>query len=632
MDIHKIKRKIDKNKIVSFDIFDTLIKRMVKNPHDVFSLVEKIYNLSNQDKISNFRNNRISAERECRKFNNTEEVNLKEIYKYLSKTYSNKQLRLLKEKEEEIEKNICKFNHNLKDIYKYCRDRNKTIIITSDMYLSKKIIISILETNNIKYDKLYLSSEINATKNTGNLFKYILKDLRVKPQEILHIGDNKKSDFLSPKKLGIRAILWKNSNSVVTKNNKIDNLTKNIIESFLDNSEPISDDIFLKIGFNYFGPLLLCFSKWLLDELNKAKIKNAFFFSRDGYIMKKAFDIINTGSIRSDYFLASRRAIITPSFKKCADINSILSSMHISESIKIKSLFKKMGLDDLLNNEDLLDELNIDIEKEEKLSTIVNNKTYKQVFKKLYPYIIENSKKEYKAFFEYKKEHNFTGKIAIIDIGWFGNMQHALEKLKLDTDIYGYYMGIEPRNNYQKNQKMSGFIFETGRNYDYFLKEHNFNAIFEMLFLGQHGSVKRYTNNKEGVEFYEYEYKDSKELDNIIKLQNSAIKFIEEFNTSGLIGYLTDDMTICFERLAECFINPTLKTASCFGDMSFFDDEKMYIAKPKRIHAYLNIKKFIQDYKHSMWKIGFLKRVFKIKLPYYRINMFIRNCYIKRKG
>ena len=233
----------------------------------------------------------------------------------------------------------------------------------------------------------------------------------------------------------------------------------------------------------------------------------------------------------------------------------------------------------------------------------------------------------------YKDKNKFSGKLAIVDIGWFGNMQHAMEKFGLDVDIYGYYMGVEPRKNYQKIQRMKGFIFETNKNYEYFLYEHNFNSIFEMLFLGQHGSVKRFNCNSEnGVEFYDYEYDNSIEKNNIICLQDAAINFVKDFYNSSLYEYLTDDLSCSFLKLAETFINPTKEIAENFGNMKFLDDEDKFIAKPNKLINYLNIKKFIKDYKTCIWRIGFLKRVLKIKLPYYKINMFIRNKYLEKRG
>lgn len=628
---NQIKRKIDKCDVISFDIFDTLVKRMVQNPHDIFSLVEKKYNTISPTKIIGFKENRINAEKKSRTISKQEEITLNDIYKNLSNIYTNKQLNTLKQMEINIEKDLCVTNYKIKGILEYCVEKRKTVIITSDMYLDSGTIIDILKKNNINFDKLYLSSVFNKTKHTGNLFRYIIEDLKINPHKMLHIGDNKKSDYLRPKRLGINAVHFKNKDSIIKNTNN--NLTESIINSFLNNYNHSSEDLFTDIGYQFFGPLLLCFSKWLLDDLVQNNIKKIFFLSRDGFIMKKAFDLINTSNIKSNYFYASRRAIIPPSFIKYSSIEDIFSSMHIGEKIKIKSLLKKLGLDDYLKNKSLYKEYKINIEKEEKISTLITNEKYMAFFQKLYPLIHKNSKKEYDSFISYKNKNDFTGKVAIADIGWFGNMQHALEKLKLDTDICGYYMGIEPRKNYQNIQKMKGFIFESGKNMNYFLMEHNFNAIFEMLFLGQHGSVKRYNKLKEGgVEFYEYEYAESGEKDKIIKLQNSAIKFVEEFTNCGLTDYLIDESSVIFERLANLFINPTQKIAQVFGDMVFLDDEKKYIAKPKNYFHYLNAKALICDYKTSIWRIGFLKRVFRIKLPYYKINMHIRKHYLKIKG
>ena len=71
---------IDRYDVVSFDIFDTLIKRNLKCPEDIFDLVEQHYNLKHSHPIENFKSNRIIAEQIARKSCLKEEVTLKEIY------------------------------------------------------------------------------------------------------------------------------------------------------------------------------------------------------------------------------------------------------------------------------------------------------------------------------------------------------------------------------------------------------------------------------------------------------------------------------------------------------------------------------------------------------------------------
>ncbi len=631
MNIKKIKKLINKKKVVSFDIFDTLIRRMVKNPHDIFDLVEKKFNaLNDYDNIYNFKKNRIIAEKDCRLNSNYDEITLDEIYSNLKDVYQQKQIDILKEIEKKIEVDLCKFNIRIKEIYDYCVDNNKKIIVTSDMYLDEVTIKRILLNCNIKYDRLFLSSALLKTKNEGSIYDYVCKSLKINKNDIIHIGDNKKSDYISARRKGLKSVLWVNKDNI---NNKLNNnFSENIINSFLNNQKHSKDNLFYNVGYNSFGPLLLCFAKWLSDELSENDIKKVYFLARDGYIMKKAFDIINDNK-ESSYFYASRRSIIVPSLKEYDNYKDMLASMYINDTTKIKILLKKCGLDDMIDTMDFQKKYNVNIEKEIFLHEIFDKEKYVNMFNDLFPLIIENSKSEYESFISYKNKQNFCGKLAIVDIGWFGNMQHAIEKLGLDVDIHGYYMGVEPRKNYQNTQKMKGFIFETDKNYEYFLYEHNFNSIFEMLFLGQHGSVKRFNNKeKKGVELYDYEYENSIEKNNIIYLQDAAIEFVKQFYSSGLYEYLIDDLSCGFIRLADTFLNPSKEIAETFGNMKFLDDEDKYVAKPKNIMKYLNVKNLIVDYKKCTWRIGFLKRIFKIKLPYYKINMFIRSKYLEKRG
>lgn len=627
--INRLIKKISSVDVVSFDIFDTLIKRNVSHPHDVFDIVQQRYNSTTNDSISNFKTFRINAEKKCRLKLNKEEISITDIYNQLEKVYSKKMIQQLINIEKEVEIDICQFNSEIINIYDWCK-KNKKIIITSDMYLDKMTIEKILKKNNIKYDKLYLSSDIMLTKCSGNLFDYIIQDLNICSTKIIHIGDNYKSDYISPRRHKILSFNWKNECNC----SQPKNITYNILSNFNINNYNRNDNFATEFGFNCFGPLLLCFSKWLLMNLKNNKIKKVFFMARDGYIMKEAFDKINDdNTIESYYFYASRRSIIVPSLYKCKNIEEVFSKMFINNTITIKSLLKKIGLDDLIDKTNFVKKYGINIEDKYEFATLLNEKKIKFMFDDLFPQIINNSKMEFESFKIYSKKMNFSGKVAIVDIGWFGNMQHSIEMLNLDLDLYGYYMGIEPRKNYQKLHKMFGFLFDSNFGYESFLKEHNFNSIFEMLFLAQHGSVKRFNKNKkEMVEFYNYEYDNLKDLDKIRLIQESAIEYVDKFKKSSLIKYLENDLTSCFDFISKIMLSPTIREAKFFGDFEFLDDEKKYIAKPRKRYNYLNPKSFINDYKVSTWRVGFLKRILGLRLPYYKINMKLRNVYLKEKN
>lgn len=59
-------------------------------------------------------------------------------------------------------------------------------------------------------DKLYVSYEIGYAKPDGKFFSYILNDLNLQKNEIIHIGDSMKSDYLAAHSFGIDAALITN--------------------------------------------------------------------------------------------------------------------------------------------------------------------------------------------------------------------------------------------------------------------------------------------------------------------------------------------------------------------------------------------------------------------------------------
>ena len=57
-------------------------------------------------------------------------------------------------------------------------------------------------------DPLYVSSELEMTKRTGELFKHVLEREGVQPGDLHHCGDSMVGDFLAARKLGIKAELF----------------------------------------------------------------------------------------------------------------------------------------------------------------------------------------------------------------------------------------------------------------------------------------------------------------------------------------------------------------------------------------------------------------------------------------
>lgn len=194
--VPKIINKIKGYNYISFDIFDTLLRRKVLHPTDVFTIVgEKNGDFS-------FKEKRIKAEIEARQHATGEEVTLDDIYKELGKEYET-----YKQDELEVESNQLSANPFLFEAYRYCQSQGKHIIITSDMYLPKVFLQKILHQNGIVFDHCFVSSEYGVQKVTGRLFRKELEALHISPSQIIHVGDSVRADAIGAWRAGIKFVL-----------------------------------------------------------------------------------------------------------------------------------------------------------------------------------------------------------------------------------------------------------------------------------------------------------------------------------------------------------------------------------------------------------------------------------------
>lgn len=170
-----------------------------------------------------------------------------------------------------------------------------------------------------------------------------------------------------------------------------------------------------------------------------------------------------------------------------------------------------LGLDDV-DLIPILEKYNFNLLDKIDLEFISNDLEFKSFYNEIYPLIIKNSRNEYMAMRKYLNEINFSGKLGIVDIGWQGNMQFALENAidfsKIDAKIKGFYVGVSCMSKKQEIQDMRGYLYQKDYNERIEHDKNWYADIFEFFFSSTDGSFKRYVDG--GFEFYEYEYKNSK--------------------------------------------------------------------------------------------------------------------------
>ena len=575
--------EIYKYEVISFDLYDTLISRIVGKPSNIFRIIGERFNIQNFSEI------RINAEKQCREKSNNEEITLNDIYVVMSKII-NINLDAVCLFERELERNLTKINKNGYDLYKYCFEKNKKIIIVSDMYLPLEDIVFILGKHKIKYNKLYLSSNIKKTKASGAMFDFVCQDLNISKSKVLHIGDNKGSDVNVPRAKGIDA--WQIFNKKSRESKQIIDIVFNNLAA----DRKYKKDSIEYIGYTAFGRLLIGFCQWLMDECKKKNIKKLYFLARDGFFIKQAFDILYPESdLLTTYMLASRRAVSVPLINKLTSVDDIINLCKINEKDTCFEIIKKTGLEKS-NLHDKFD-VNKILTRDEIISFIEANNLE----------IVENAEFEANDFKNYLDKINFTGQVAIIDIGWFGSMQENIDKFckrnKINVNITGFYVGCRRWN---KKQNRYGFAFQNQNNNERYLID-SMNPLFETFFLPNKGSLISYHSN--GT-FCDNEYSDNSRII-LNRFQTAAIDCVNDLSKFRIHKYCKFTASNSMEPLYRYFMAPRRGLAIQFGNIEFYDYSKKFIAKPEKIINYIyKPSSFVNDLKKCRWKIGFLTRIF----------------------
>ncbi|MFH1115729.1 MAG: hypothetical protein V1792_17605 [Pseudomonadota bacterium] len=101
-------------------------------------------------------------------------------------------------------------NHCLASQLNYLRQAGKRIVFASDMYLGKTEITMLLRNllPEFRWDSGYVSSDIGLTKAEGTLYDHMCRNECTPPEFIRHIGDNWRSDVVTPTLRGFQATYW----------------------------------------------------------------------------------------------------------------------------------------------------------------------------------------------------------------------------------------------------------------------------------------------------------------------------------------------------------------------------------------------------------------------------------------
>ncbi len=587
----------------SFDIFDTVITRIVAHPKAVFLVIqnEVIHSeIHIKGELSvNFYQERVSAERQARKTSKNEDTTICDIYEIIRKKFnlSDNVVEYLIATEVRVESDVIRVIPETAQFITDLRKQGKRIIYISDMYLPTDVIRNILIEKGLfrEGDGLYISSQVGLRKKTGRLFKHVLHLEALQPSQIMHVGDHRRNDYIMARLNGIKALHLKHGRL-----NRYEKILADCPEidpawmtcQLLSGAGRLARlgayrqaDARLRtlheIGANVVGPVLFLFVYWLLQEAKKDNVKTLYFLARDGQIMMQVAALIAEKlgfSIELKYLYVSRQSLFAPSFLDLTE-TEIDWILHKNPELTIALVAKRLSVDEIdfqcriieagFPQTGLHSDISLPLRKKLKQILLENSD--------LRAYVASKSVELREKVFGYLRQQGLCDSTAwaFVDSGWNGRLQNAMHIILSNSgyscQTRGYYFGLFDQHNLRGIKK--GFLFSEIHP-GYFRWCRPFTFIFEMMTSAPHATTLAYEKSTSGK--YQPVMDDAKN-----GVGPCEIKALRD----GVFGYVNDLELdrICYDEglfrskafclLRRFYLKPSKSEAEAFGKLKYSNDQ-----------------------------------------------------------
>lgn len=515
--------EIAKHDVISFDLFDTILKRDVLQPRDIWKILEQEIN-ANTDKSVQFFELREKAESISNEIYGTPTI--KEIYGEFEKIYDiSINVYELADREFELEKRHVQLRKSVWEYVKYAQQLGKTIVITSDMYYSSAQLYSLCMQCGISFSyPIFVSSECKKNKYSGELYNFVKG--KYPDRNILHIGDNYDIDVISARRNGIDGYWIMNgydmlsfsaAASIIDDANTLDdrNMLGRAISELFDDPFILNKNKGKFRVSNYrslamfFYPMTYMFARFIFEAL--FDYDAIIFPSRDGYFF---YDIFRDITNKAKYFYASRSAISSSSVTSSEKFEVYISKLRTGSKINVKRFLEVQF------------QIQVDEELDVSVEEGINKYGEKPFWEKVYKYcttVIKTSRENKRKYEKYINTlfGDIPNKIAIVDIVAFGTLVHGISNLlNVPSDLIGIGTTAVP-NEYIPNKEMAKTIYGNVNERDgdiiYSLTDlSELHLLLELIYSSSDGQFLFFDEN-DGKHFLEGSEYDSKLLAEVQK-------------------------------------------------------------------------------------------------------------------
>lgn len=656
---------------LSLDVFDTALLRKVSRPTDVFRVMQSEAGKITGNEAVDFFSARVSAETEARLKIHQQglgrgEVPVEEIYNQLAVrlNLSPEQRKRLLELELKSEKELTYANPLILDLHQAAIEMKKKVFFLSDMYLSAGQIQELLAAAGYKNPIVYVSSEHDGNKGSGQLYDIVRGILNIPRGDVLHIGDRFRADYIRPKLKGWRSLYLRSpmatradSSPQAGTEHLASSLSRGLITQYnTRRAEPGQSEraAWSSIGYTAAGPLYFSFALWLYAKARESGIRHFYFCARDGFSLVKAFEILNQAwnlDVQTTYLYASRKLLNQANIRRL-DLDR-LELLMPTPGLTLRDYVERCGYN-ATEHEKALRSLGF-ASLDTPLTTIAFgrfiNPSYHEWLKKWLSGVgddfLERCRKDRKMVLEYLMDQGVhrPGSF-VVDIGWKGTLIKSSQEILQEADAK-----ITLRSLFFGTQASAKRIVEGGGSVDSCFFHFGLPPkraalaaecveLIELLFSAPHPTILGLQKTAEGIEpVYGKSEHTPQQSENLAAMLEAAYAFVQDAASVGVSAdnfnapLMTDDFME--EHLKRFLRNPTLSEARAvgsFGNWLGYGDKgslRRFAQVPVPTpDGKAHLWELGEAYSGCIWKRGFLVQLSFMEASYVRLHHFIKGVYV----
>lgn len=613
-------------KVISFDIWDTIIKRKC-HPEEIklktANYIVLTYNQYLKDEYKNIYE--ILKARDdieyklCKKAaldGYDEECRIEEVFDELQKEifekFDSNITNELLEAEINIEKESIYINPDILPVFEKYKDLDMYCV--SDFYMDAESLSELIKYLKlpVKFKKIYSSADYLLNKKSGRLFEKFEDDLNLKPEEHIHAGDNIYSDIEVARKMGINTI--KMEKETINFNCEYNRKMEFDLSCCYKDNKTEEKRIF-NSGVQL-APLLYFFVYSVVEYGIKNKIDKIYYQTREGETFIKVHDLI----MKNNPFLVNVPKPVIMEVSRMATFSASLNDFSIKELLRLwsqyrsqsmRALFKTLNIDAKQYNK-FFDKYEIDFEEdivEPWFDVRVQKLCADQEFASKIQKDIEKKREDLLKYFDKQLGIvNDDKPMFIVDIGWRGTIQDNLSYIFDKKQVGGYYLTLYDYYNLQPNNSYKVSFIDDKDIRD---KEvANIITLLEWIFNPGTGSVVEYKNGKA--------IRKAKEKE--LSVVNRYIKPLQEGMLAGCelmneyVKYhpyeAEETKSVVYDLIKEIKLNPSKELIDAYYSMVFNDTfgTDTYLEKDNKLSFVekLNVIKCRNILRKESWKEAFM--------------------------